>query len=65
MNLFYTLADLEENDELHEGRLLVLLGIFAGRNGSKTINGLTKLAKLDFFVALSGFSGTCFKGMQY
>lgn len=50
MNLFYILADLEENDELHEGRLLVLLSVFAGRKGNQTINGLTKLAKLDFLL---------------
>jgi hypothetical protein len=50
MNLFSMLSDLEENDELHEGRLLVLLKVFAGRDGNKTINGLTKLAKLDFLL---------------
>lgn len=50
MNLFYMLANLEENDDLHEGRLLVLLGIFAGRKGTQTVNGLTKLAKLDFLL---------------
>jgi hypothetical protein len=50
MNLFYVLADLEDDDELHEGRLLVLLSIFAGRKGNQTINGLTKLAKLDFLL---------------
>lgn len=50
MNLFYILAELEENEELHEGRLLVLLSIFAGRKGNQTINGLTKLAKLDFLL---------------
>lgn len=50
MNLFRILADLEENDELHEGRLLVLLGVFAGRKGNQTIEGLTKLAKLDFLL---------------
>ena len=50
MNLFYILADLENNDDLHEGRLLVLLSIFVGRKGNNTINGLTKLAKLDFLL---------------
>jgi hypothetical protein len=50
MNLFYILADLENNDDLHEGRLLVLLSIFVGRKGKNTINGLTKLAKLDFLL---------------
>lgn len=50
MNLFSILASLEDNDDLHLGRLLVLLGIFAGRNGLGSIDGLTKLAKLDFLL---------------
>lgn len=50
MNLFLILADLEENDNLHLARLLVLLKAFSGRDGTKTIDGLTKLAKLDFFL---------------
>jgi hypothetical protein len=50
MNLLYVLADLEENDDLHEGRLLILISIFSGRDGMQTINGLTKLAKLDFLL---------------
>lgn len=50
MSLFDTLADLEDNDELHIGRLLLLLKAFAGRKGSGTVDGLTKLAKLDFLL---------------
>lgn len=50
MTLFSTLAKLEDNDALHMGRLLVLLGTFAGRDGNGTIEGLTKLAKLDFLL---------------
>lgn len=50
MSLFDTLADLEDNDELHIGRLLLLLKVFAGRKGTGTIDGLTKLAKLDFLL---------------
>lgn len=50
MNLFHILSDLENNDELHEARLLVLLSIFVGKKGNRTINGLTKLAKLDFLL---------------
>ena len=49
MNLLDILADLEENEELHEGRLLVLLGAFTENKG-KPIDGLTKLAKLDFLL---------------
>ncbi|MEX2120220.1 MAG: hypothetical protein WD847_11555 [Pirellulales bacterium] len=50
MSLFDVLADLEGNDDLHLGRLLVLLKAFSGRDGSDTVEGLTKLAKLDFLL---------------
>jgi hypothetical protein len=50
MTLFQILADLEENEELHLARLLVLLGTFAGKNKAGTVEGLTKLAKLDFLL---------------
>jgi hypothetical protein len=41
---------LEGDDALHLGRLLVLLEAFAGRRGDAAIEGLTKLAKLDFLL---------------
>lgn len=41
---------LEADDALHLGRLLVLIDTFAGRKGDQTIEGLTKLAKLDFLL---------------
>jgi len=50
MNLFHTLADLESNDEIHMGRLMILLGNFCGPDGMGRIEGLTKLAKLDFLL---------------
>lgn len=50
MNLFHTLASLESSDEIHLARLLVLLGIFSGPDGCDKIEGLTKLAKLDFLL---------------
>lgn len=50
MTLFQILTDLEENEELHLARLLVLLGTFAGKNMTGTVEGLTKLAKLDFLL---------------
>lgn len=50
MNLFYTLLHLEEDDNLHLGRLLILFATFAGKQGKETIGGLTKLAKLDFLL---------------
>jgi hypothetical protein len=50
MNLFYTLLHLEEDDNIHLGRLLILLATFAEKDGTGTIGGLTKLAKLDFLL---------------
>lgn len=50
MSLFNILADLESDDDLHLARLLILLGAFAGRNKTGTVEGLTKLAKLDFLL---------------
>jgi hypothetical protein len=50
MDLVEMLAQLEEADELHEGRLLVLVNAFSGRDGTDEIGGLTKVAKLDFLL---------------
>jgi hypothetical protein len=50
MGLVEALAELEGNDELHGARLLVLLSAFSGTDGSSEIEGLTKLAKLDFLL---------------
>lgn len=50
MDLVRSLAQLEEEPELHLGRVLVLLCSFAGANGTGHVEGLTKLAKLDFLL---------------
>ncbi len=50
MDLMEAMADLELSDDLHEARLLVLLRAFAGETGAEKIEGLTKLAKLDFLL---------------
>ena len=50
MSLFDTLANLEEDGNLHLGRLLVLLSAFTGKDRVGSIDGLTKLAKLDFLL---------------
>jgi hypothetical protein len=50
MNLYELLSDLEDNDDLHEGRLVLLLKAFAGESGDEAVEGLTKLAKLDFLL---------------
>lgn len=50
MSLFHMLAGLEDDDSLHLGRLLVLLSAFAGKAETGSVEGLTKLAKLDFLL---------------
>jgi len=50
MDLFYFFAALDESDYIHMTRLLVLFNVFAGKKGKKSIDGLTKLAKLDFLL---------------
>jgi hypothetical protein len=50
MDFFESLAELEATPDLHCARLLVLLNAFAGEDGTREIEGLTKLAKLDFLL---------------
>lgn len=50
MDIVRTLAKLDDIQELHESRLLILLYAFTDQNGDGTIEGLTKLAKLDFLL---------------
>ena len=50
MNLFDVLSSLEDDYEIHIARLLILLKTFAGTKGNRTIDGLTKLVKLDFLL---------------
>jgi hypothetical protein len=49
MDLFDIVSTLEENEDLHLGRLLILLWVFGGSR-RETVKGLTKLAKLDFLL---------------
>lgn len=50
MDFLESLVALESNAPLHSARLLILLNAFHDRNGRQEIEGLTKLAKLDFFL---------------
>jgi hypothetical protein len=50
IDLVRALADLEGSDELHEARLLMLLHAFSKERQAGEIEGLTKLAKLDFLL---------------
>lgn len=49
MNLFDVFYYLEKNEELNLSRMLILLGVFAGKN-NRSINGITKVVKLDFLL---------------
>ncbi|MEG4424923.1 MULTISPECIES: hypothetical protein [unclassified Microcoleus] len=50
MTLFLIVANIETNDDLHLGRILILLKTFAGQKQNRAIDGLDKLAELDFFL---------------
>lgn len=50
MDIVETVANLDSAPELHAARLLMLLNAFAGDDGAGVIEGLTKLAKLDFLL---------------
>lgn len=55
MDLVDYLAELETNDTLHEARLLLILAAFSDSNDQAGIEGLTKLAKLDFLLRYPKF----------
>jgi hypothetical protein len=50
MDVLELLGHLDLNPNLHLARLLVLLDAFSGGPGAGEIEGLTKLAKLDFLL---------------
>jgi|SRR5581483_11637118 len=50
MDIVEIVADLDGNSDLHVARLLILLDAFRGNDGDGVIEGLTKLAKLDFLL---------------
>ena len=50
MNVVETVAGLDEPVELHVVRLLILLDAFADDDRNPNVEGLTKLAKLDFLL---------------
>jgi hypothetical protein len=50
MDYVEMLADLDEQPVLHKSRLLLLLYAFAGENNKGAVEGITKLAKLDFLL---------------
>lgn len=50
LRLLRAAAATENADDLHLSRLLVLLSAAGGRKRTKTVEGITKLAKLDFLL---------------
>lgn len=50
MDIVETVAYLDDSPELHTARLLLLINAFAGKDGGGAVEGLTKLAKLDFLL---------------
>jgi hypothetical protein len=50
MDIVETVANLDQSRELHLARLLILLNAFMEEGQNKGIEGLTKLAKLDFLL---------------
>lgn len=50
MDVVQIVADLDDSPELHSARLLLLLEAFSNNGQGGAIEGLTKLAKLDFLL---------------
>lgn len=50
MDLVETIAELDGEPNLHAARLLVLISAFAGTEQTEAVEGITKLAKLDFLL---------------
>jgi predicted transcriptional regulator len=50
MDLIRSIGFLENSDESHLCRVLLLLSESKTRNGYKSVDGITKLAKLDFLL---------------
>jgi hypothetical protein len=50
MDLVRAVAELDQAPDLHAARILVLLQAFSEGNDGGPIEGITKLAKLDFLI---------------
>lgn len=50
MDLVETIAELDAEPDLHAARLLVLISAFSRVGQGSSVEGLTKLAKLDFLL---------------
>jgi len=50
MDVVEAIAELDTEPDLHAARLLVLISAFSGAGHEDAVEGLTKLAKLDFLL---------------
>jgi len=50
MDLVETIADLDDDPNLHAARLLLLISAFSDTEQGDAVEGITKLAKLDFLL---------------
>ena len=50
MDLVETIADLDVDPDLHSARILLLISAFSNQEAESAMEGLTKLAKLDFLL---------------
>jgi hypothetical protein len=55
MNLLSLITELEASDDLHIARLLILMNAFGTSAATGKVEGLTKLAKLDFLLRYPPF----------
>jgi hypothetical protein len=64
MRLLELFSTLENNDDVHLARLLVLLKSFSGDQGTDPVKGLTKLVKLDFLLRYPLFLERALKALN-
>jgi hypothetical protein len=57
-------AALEESDELHEARVLVLLHVVAPASTSAPVAGIMKLAKMDFLLRYPNILARALEGVS-
>lgn len=50
IDLVQTIAQVDTEPDLHASRLLVLISVFSNAEHNNAVDGLTKLAKLDFLL---------------
>ena len=50
IDIVEAVANLDDAVDLHAARIILLLNAFTGKDGTERVQGLTKLAKLDFLL---------------